>query len=83
MDIGVNPPQNPNEWSPEDERDFHLNAMAVTLILQCLTLEENNKVNGMVNSKQIWDTLKVSFEGDNSVRVGNIELLQSKIENFA
>jgi len=36
----------------------------------------------MVNAKQIWDTLKVSFEGDKSVRVGNIELLQSKIENF-
>jgi hypothetical protein len=36
----------------------------------------------MVNAKQIWDTLKVSFEGDNSVRIGNIELLQGKIENF-
>ena len=82
VDIGVNPPQDPNEWTLEDERDFHLNAMAATLILQCLTPEDNNKVNGMVNAKQIWDTLKVSFEGDKSVRVGNIELLQSKIENF-
>jgi hypothetical protein len=36
VDIGVNPPpQNPSEWSPEDERDFHLNATAATLILQC------------------------------------------------
>jgi hypothetical protein len=26
--------------------------------------------------------LKVSFEGDKSVRIGNIELLQEKIENF-
>jgi len=56
--------------------------MAATLVLQCLTLEDNNKVNGMVNAKQIWYTLKVSFEGDKCVRVGNIELLQSKIENF-
>ena len=82
MDIGVNLPQDPSEWTPKDERDFHLNATVATLILQCLTPEDNNKVNGMVNAKQIWDTLKVSFEGDKSVRVGNIELLQSKIENF-
>jgi hypothetical protein len=54
VDIGVNPPpQNPSEWSPEDERDFHLNATAATLILQCLTPEDNNKVNGMVYAKQI------------------------------
>jgi hypothetical protein len=56
--------------------------MVTTLILQCLTPEDNNKVNGMVSAKQIWDTLKVSFEGDESVRIGNIELLQSKIKNF-
>jgi hypothetical protein len=54
VDVGVNPPpQNPSEWSPEDERDFHLKATVATLILQCLTLEDNNKVNGMVNTKQI------------------------------
>ena len=37
VDIGVNPPQDPNEWTPEDERDFHLNATTASLILQCLT----------------------------------------------
>jgi hypothetical protein len=58
------------------------NAMAVTLILQCLTPDDNNKVQGMENAKRIWDTLKVSFEGDKSVRRGQIELLTSKIENF-
>ena len=51
VDIGVNPLHDPNEWTPEDERDFHLNATAATLILQCLTSEDNNKVNGMVNAK--------------------------------
>ena len=25
VDIGVNPPQDSSEWTPEDERDFHLN----------------------------------------------------------
>jgi hypothetical protein len=30
VDVGVNPPQDPNDWSPEDERDFHLNATVAT-----------------------------------------------------
>ena len=32
--------------------------------------------------KQIWDTLKVSFEGDRSVRKGNIELIYGELERF-
>jgi len=82
VDIGVNPLQNPNEWTLEDEIDFHLNATTSTLILQCLTPKDNNKVNSIVNAKQIWDTLKVSFEEDKSVTVGNNELIQSKTANF-
>jgi hypothetical protein len=30
VDVGVNPPQDPNDWSPKDERDFHLNATVAT-----------------------------------------------------
>ena len=82
VDVGVRMPEEGSEMTSEDYMDIQLNATAATLILQCLTPEDNNKVNGMENAKLIWDTLKVSFEGDVSVRKGNIELLQSKIENF-
>jgi len=53
--------------------------MAATLILQCLTPEDSNKVNGMVNAKQIWDTLKVSFEGDKSV----LSSYKERLKTFA
>jgi hypothetical protein len=82
VDIGVRMPEEGSDMTPDDYIDIQLNATAATLILQCLTPEDNNKVHGLENAKQIWDTLRVSFEGDISVRKGNIELLQSKIENF-
>ena len=44
--------------------------------------DEFRKVNGMESAKQIWDTLKVSFEGDRSVRKCNIELLHGELERF-
>ena len=43
VDIGVNPPQDPNEWTPKDERDFHLNATAATLILHVLPQRTTTK----------------------------------------
>ncbi|XP_066384916.1 uncharacterized protein [Miscanthus floridulus] len=36
----------------------------------------------MESAKQIWNTLKVSFERDKSVRKGNIELLHGELERF-
>jgi hypothetical protein len=62
--------------------EIHQNAAAASLILSALKPEELRKVNGMESAKQIWDTLKISYEGDKTVRVGFRELLQSKIENF-
>ena len=50
--------------------------------MSSLSPDEFRKVNGIENAKQIWDTLKVSFEGDKSVRKGNIELLHGELERF-
>ena len=50
--------------------------------MSILASDEFRKVNGMESAKQIWDTLKVSFEGDRSVRKGNIELLYGELERF-
>jgi hypothetical protein len=82
VEVGVQMPEEGEEITLEVQHDIMQNDMAVTLVLQCLTPDDNNKVQGMENAKRIWDTLKVSFEGDKSVRRGQIELLTSKIENF-
>ena len=62
--------------------NLHQNAQAVALLVSSLALDEFRKVNGMESAKQIWDTLKVSFEGDRSVRKGNIELIYGELERF-
>ena len=39
-------------------------------------------MNGMESAKQVWETLRVSFDGDKSVRKDNIELLHGELERF-
>ena len=53
---------------PEEVHNLHQNAQAIALLVSSLALDEFRKVNGMESAKQIWDTLKVSFEGDRSVK---------------
>ena len=41
---------------------IHKNAQATTVLLASLCRDEYNKVSGLDNAKQIWDTLKISHE---------------------
>ena len=38
---------------------IHKNAQATTILLASLCMDEYNKVSGLDNAKQIWDTLKI------------------------
>jgi hypothetical protein len=43
---------------------IHKNAQATTVLLASLCGDEYHKVSGLDNAKQIWDTLKISHEGN-------------------
>ena len=58
------PTDKDREINLEEVHNLYQNAQAVALLVSSLGLEEFRKVNGMESAKQIWDTLKVSFEGD-------------------
>ena len=70
------------EITLEEVHNLHQNAQAIALLVSSLGLDEFRKVNGIKSAKIIWYTLKLSFEGDKSVRKGNIELLHGELERF-
>jgi hypothetical protein len=45
---------------------IHKNAQATTVLLASLCREEYKKVSGLDNAKQIWETLKISHEGNDA-----------------
>jgi hypothetical protein len=62
---------------------IHKNAEATTVLLASLCRDEYNKVSGLDNAKQIWDTLKISHEGNNATMITKMELVEGELGRFA
>jgi hypothetical protein len=62
---------------------IHKNAQATTVLLASLCRDEYNKVSGLYNAKQIWDTLKISHEGNDATMITKMELVEGKLGRFA
>jgi hypothetical protein len=62
---------------------IHKNAQATTVLLASLCRDEYNKVSGLDNAKQIWDTLKICHEGNDSTMITNIEFVEGELGRFA
>jgi hypothetical protein len=62
---------------------IHKNAQATTILLASLCREEYNKVSGLDNAKQIWDTLKISHEGNDVTMLTKMELVEGELGRFA
>jgi hypothetical protein len=61
---------------------IHKNAQATTVLLASLCKDEYNKVSGLDNAKQIWDTLKISHEGNDATMITKMELVEGKLGRF-
>jgi hypothetical protein len=62
---------------------IHKNAQATTVLLASLCRHEYNKVSGLDNAKQIWDTLKISHEGNDATMITKMELVEGELGSFA
>jgi hypothetical protein len=62
---------------------IHKNAQATTVLLASLGRDEYNKVSGLDNAKQIWDTLKISHKGNGATMVTKMELMEGELGRFA
>jgi hypothetical protein len=47
-----------------------------------LCRDKYNKVSGLDNAKQIWDTLKISHEGNDATMITKMELVEGELERF-
>jgi hypothetical protein len=62
---------------------IHKNAQATTVLLASLCRNEYNKVSGLDNAKQIWDTLKIPYEGNDATMITKMELVEGELGRFA
>jgi hypothetical protein len=62
---------------------IHKTAQATTVLLASLCRDEYNKVSGLDNAKQIWDTLKILHEGNDATMITKMELVEGELGRFA
>jgi hypothetical protein len=53
------------------------------MLLASLCRDEYNKVCGLDNAKKIWDTLKISHEGNDATMITKMELVEGELGRFA
>jgi hypothetical protein len=53
------------------------------VVLASLCLDEYNKVSGLDNAKEIWDTLKISHEENDITMINKMELVEGELGRFA
>jgi hypothetical protein len=54
---------------------IHKNVQATTILLASLYRDEYDKVSGLDNAKQIWNTLKISHDGNDATMITKMELV--------
>jgi hypothetical protein len=52
-------------------------------LLASLCRDKYNKASGLDNAKQIWDTLKISHEGNDATMITKMELVEGELGRFA
>jgi hypothetical protein len=65
------------------KEQIHKNAQATTVLLASPCRDDYNKVSGLDNAKQIWDTLKISHKGNDATMITKMELVEGKLGRFA
>jgi hypothetical protein len=61
---------------------IHKNAQATTVLLASLCRDEYNKVSGLNNAKQNWNTHKISHEENNATMITKMELVEGELGRF-
>jgi hypothetical protein len=57
----------------------HKNTQATNMLLASLCRDEYNNVSGLDNAKEIWDTLKISHEGNKITMITKMELVGGEL----
>jgi hypothetical protein len=61
---------------------IHNKAQATTVLLASLCRDEYNMVSGLDSAKEIWDTLKIAHEGNDTTMTTKMELVEGELGRF-
>ncbi|GAV73621.1 UBN2 domain-containing protein [Cephalotus follicularis] len=69
-------------YNDEDRKRVQMNAKAKHIIICVINSNDFNRVSSYVSVKEMWDKLKVTYEGTNQVKEAKIIMLVHDYEMF-
>jgi hypothetical protein len=84
VEFGAQVPQVRDKDYDSDEaaQIRHFNSQATSILLASLCREKYNKVQGLKTTKEIWDVLKTTHEGDKVTKITKRETIEGELGRF-
>ncbi|MQM06066.1 hypothetical protein Taro_038887 [Colocasia esculenta] len=73
---------NRDNWTEDDRKKISLNCKAKSILCCALSKKEFNRVSACKSTMEMWEKLRITYEGTNKVKETRIDILVIQYERF-
>ncbi|MQL78884.1 hypothetical protein Taro_011313 [Colocasia esculenta] len=71
-----------DKWTEDDRKKISLNCKAKSIICCALSKKEFNRVSACKSAMEMWEKLRITYEGTDKVKETRIDILVTQYERF-
>ncbi|XP_050906526.1 uncharacterized protein LOC127120164 [Lathyrus oleraceus] len=70
------------QWNEEDEKKYSYDWKSINILITALGVDEYYRVSHCTSAKAMWDSLQITYEGTNDVKLARINTLTHEFDLF-
>ncbi|MQL68197.1 hypothetical protein Taro_000451 [Colocasia esculenta] len=71
-----------DKWTEDDKKKISLNYKAKSILCCALCKKEFNRISACKSSIEMWEKLRITYEGTDKVKETRIDILVAQYERF-
>ncbi|MQM09186.1 hypothetical protein Taro_042052 [Colocasia esculenta] len=71
-----------DKWTEDDKKKISLNCKAKSILCCALSKKEFNRISSCKSAMEMWEKLRITYEGTDKVKETRIDILVTKYERF-
>ncbi|MQL94494.1 hypothetical protein Taro_027147 [Colocasia esculenta] len=71
-----------DKWMDDDKKKISLNCKAKSILCCALSRKEFNRISACKSAMEVWEKLRITYEGTNKVKETRIDILVTQYERF-
>ncbi|MQL79575.1 hypothetical protein Taro_012013 [Colocasia esculenta] len=73
---------NRENWTEDDKKKISLNCKAKSIVCCALSKKEFNRISTCKSAMEMWEKLRITYEGTDKVKETRIDILVAQYEGF-